>query len=98
MYVRWVFTLWCFVIKKSFFLGGKPINEVDLNGFRNTGMSVSLCFCLISLLVPSVNDRTPPPPLDPLPLRGFSAYWGRERDPTVSGTSLGPLGLAQLVT
>lgn len=58
---------------KEILFGGKPINEGDLNGLRNTGMSVSLCFCLISLLVPSVRDRTPPPPFDPLLLRGPSA-------------------------
>lgn len=60
-------------LNKEILSGGKPINEGDLNSCRNRRMFVSLCFCLISLLVPSVNDQTPPPPFDPLPFRGPSA-------------------------
>lgn len=62
-----------FLNKEILLSGGKPVNEGDLNSCRNRRMSVSLCFCLISLLVPSVNDQTPPPPFDPLPFREPSA-------------------------
>lgn len=63
----WGFFTLVFLNKEIFLFGagGKPINEADLNGFRNTGLSVSFVFCLISLLVPSVNDGPLSSPLTP---------------------------------
>lgn len=65
MCVWWVFHSLVFLNKETFLFEGKPANEGDLNGFRNTGMSVPLCFCLISLLVPSVSDQPLPHLLTP---------------------------------
>lgn len=72
MYVWWVFHFLVFLNKEIFLFGRKPIDRGEFNGFRNIGVSASLCFCLISLLMPSVSDWLPPLLFDPLPLRGPS--------------------------
>lgn len=66
--VGFPFTLWCF-FNKEILLSGEANNEGDLIVIEIEGC-LFLCASAYTLLVPSVNDQTPPPPFDPLPFRG----------------------------